>query len=76
LSIVPHLIGPIANVSVQAFALSVTNAVLCYIVYAVAELIAIRSSQMGTMSLLRTRIAEGEGVILPGGIALKLALAA
>jgi threonine/homoserine/homoserine lactone efflux protein len=74
LSIVPQFIDPTGNVSAQAFALSVTNAALCYIVYAAVGLIAVRSSQMGAVSPLRTRIAEGVGGTLLGGVALKLAI--
>lgn len=73
LSIVPQFIDPAGNVSAQAFALSVTNAALCYIAYAAVGLIAVRSSQMGAVSPLRTRIAEGMGGTLIGGVALKLA---
>ena len=74
LSIVPQFIDPIGNVSAQAFALSVTNAALCYFVYAAVGLIAVRSSQMGAVSPLRTRIAEGLGGTLLGGVTLKLAI--
>lgn len=74
LSIVPQFIDPTGNVSAQAFALSVTNAALCYIVYAAVSLIAVRSSQIGAVSPLRTRIAEGVGGTLLGGVALKLAI--
>jgi threonine/homoserine/homoserine lactone efflux protein len=73
LSIVPQFIDTTGNVSAQAFALSVTNAALCYVVYASVGLIAVRSSQIGAISPLRTRIAEGIGGTLLGGIALKLA---
>lgn len=74
LSIVPQFIDPIGNVSAQAFALSVTNAALCYIVYAAVGLIAVRSNRIGAVSPLRTRIAEGVGGSLLGGVALKLAI--
>ena len=73
LSIVPQFIDPAGNVSAQAFGLSVTNAALCYVVYASVGLIAVHSSQLGTVSPLRTRLAEGVGGALLGGVALKLA---
>lgn len=57
----------------QAFALSVTNAALCYVVYAAVGLFAARSSRIGAVSPLRTRIAEVMGGTLLGGVAVKLA---
>lgn len=74
ISIVPQFIDPTGNVSAQAFALSVTNAALCYFVYAAVGLIAVRSSQMGAVLPLRTRIVEGLGGTLLGGVTLKLAI--
>jgi threonine/homoserine/homoserine lactone efflux protein len=73
LSIVPQFIDPAGNAAVQAFALSVTNAALCYVVYATVGLVAVRSSRVGAVSPLRTRIAEGIGGTLLGGVAVKLA---
>ena len=74
LSVVPQFIDPAGDVAVQAFALSVTNAALCYIVYATVGLFAIRSSRMRVISPLRTRIWEGTGGTLLGGVAAKLAM--
>jgi len=73
LSIVPQFIDPAGNAAVQAFALSITNAALCYVVYVTAGLIAVRSSRVGAGSPMRTRIAEGVGGTLLGGVAIKLA---
>lgn len=73
LSIVPQFIDPAGNAAVQAFALSVTNAALCYVVYGAVGLVAVRSSQVGVASPLRTRIAEGIGGTLLGGVAVNLA---
>lgn len=73
LSIVPQFIDPAGNAGVQALVLSVTNAVLCYVVYLAIGLIAVRSSQTGALSSTRTRIAEGVGGTLLGGVAIKLA---
>jgi threonine/homoserine/homoserine lactone efflux protein len=73
LSIVPQFIDTRGNAAFQAFALSVTNALLCYLVYAVVGLTAARSSRIGRPSPLRLRIAEGLGGMLLGGVAVKLA---
>lgn len=73
LSIIPQFIDPLGNAGVQAFALSITNTALCYIVYATMGLAAARSNRVGNVSNLRTRIAEGIGGTLLGGVAVKLA---
>jgi threonine/homoserine/homoserine lactone efflux protein len=72
LSIVPQFIDPTQNVSLQAFALSVTNAALCYVVYAVVGIVAVRSSNLNAVSPMRTRVMEGIGGTLLAGIAVKL----
>ena len=73
LSIVPQFIDPAAgNLELQALLLSVMNAVLCYVVYLAAGLLAVRSSRaIGGSSL---RVVEGIGGALVGGIAVKLAV--
>lgn len=73
LSIIPQFIDPMGNAGIQAFALSMTNTVLCYVVYATMGLAAARSSRVGNVSRFRTRIAEGIGGTLLGGVAVKLA---
>lgn len=73
LSIVPQFIDPAGNAAVQAFVLSIANALLAYIVYAAVGLVAARSARIGQQSPLRLRIAEGTGGTLLGGVAAKLA---
>ena len=73
LSIVPQFIDPSGNAGLQALALSVTNALLCYLVYAAVGLLAARSGRARTVSSLRTRVVEGIGGTLLGGMTLKLA---
>ena len=73
LSIVPQFVDPSGNAGLQALALSVTNALLCYLVYAAVGLLAARSGRARTVSSLRTRVAEGLGGTLLGGMGLKLA---
>lgn len=73
LSILPQFIDPMGNAGVQAFALSAMNTVLCYVVYATVGLAAARTGRAGSISPLRTRIAEGIGGTLLGGVAVKLA---
>ena len=73
LSIVPQFIDPAGNVAVQAFVLSIANALLAYIVYAAVGLVAARTARIGRQSPLRLRIAEGIGGTLLGGVAAKLA---
>jgi len=73
LSIVPQFVDPSGNAGVQALALSVTNALLCYVVYAGVGLLAAQSGRARTASPLRTRIADGVGGTLLGGMAVKLA---
>ena len=76
LSIIPQFIDPAStiHVHVQAFALSITNALLGYITYAVVGLVAVRFARSGSVSTLRTRILEGIGGTLVGGIAIRLGL--
>ena len=73
LSIVPQFIDPAGSAGLQALALSVTNAALCYVVYAGVGLAAARSGRARAVSSLRTRVAEGVGGTLLGGMAVKLA---
>lgn len=74
LSIVPQFVDPTGNVHVQAFALSITNTLLCYIVYVIVGFVAIRLSRHGSVSTLRTRIFEGISGTLLGGVAIRLGL--
>lgn len=73
LSIIPQFIDLNGNAGIQALALSVTNAALCYVVYTIMGLAAAKSSGAMTLSPLRTRIADGIGGTLIGGVAVKLA---
>jgi hypothetical protein len=74
LSIVPQFINPINNAGFQALVLSVTNAALCYIVYATVGLIFAQTSSIGAISPLRIRIAEAVGGALLGSIAATIAI--
>ena len=75
LSIVPQFIDPSGHVAVQAFTLSITNAALCYIVYAFAGITVVRCSQLTQASPTGMRIAEGIGGALLIGVTVKLATA-
>ena len=75
LLIVPQFIDPARNVNIQAFVLSIANAVLCYVVYATIGLIAVRLSVRSFVSIIRIRILEGIAGALLSGIAIRLIFA-
>ena len=73
LSVIPQFIDPMGSAGVQAFALSVMNATLCYVVYLTMGLIVVYSGRSGSISPLRRRLADFIGGTLLGGVAIKLA---